>query len=73
MRARGRLIEAKAKQARNLALLTAYWAGRLARADFDKLGSFGAFLDKFENRKLTRAEVIHRLDAMAARGVITRH
>lgn len=74
MEAQGRRREAEAKAARDLALLTAYYAARLANIDFRKAGldSFAKFRAGFEApRPLSREEVWARLDAMAARGLIT--
>ena len=65
--------EAEAKAARDLALLTAYYAARLANIDFRKAGieSFDKFRRGFEPaRPLSREEVWARLDAMAARGMV---
>ncbi len=73
MQAHGRRREAEARTARDLALLTAYYAARLAAVDFRKAGieTFPKFRAGFEApRALSREEVWARLDAMAARGLV---
>ncbi|XUU60640.1 hypothetical protein ACRAQ6_13935 [Erythrobacter sp. HA6-11] len=76
MAARAAALEAEAKERRDLALLTAYYTARLQGADFKQhsISTFDRFRAQFDApARLSDAEIIHRLDAMAARGVITKH
>jgi hypothetical protein len=60
---------------RNFALMTAYFGGLVPHADPKKLPPFDQWLAALTGkaRKLSREEVMARLDAMAARGLITAH
>jgi hypothetical protein len=74
MAAQGRRLAAEARNARDLALLSGYYAARLAMVDFRKAGleTFEKFRAGFDApRVLSREEVWARLDAMAARGLVT--
>jgi hypothetical protein len=62
--------------ARNFALMNAYFGGILPNAAYPrKLPPFNEWLARMtgKRRQLSREEVMARLDAMAARGLVSRH
>lgn len=61
---------------RDTALMTAYFAGALAQADWQKMPDFNQWLRQLTQppRKLTNAEIVARFEAMASAGFdITQH
>lgn len=60
--------------ARDLALLTAFYAGPAVHADPNKLPPFSKWRESVLGirKRMTREEAIARFDKMAARGLITR-
>lgn len=60
---------------RNFALMNAYFGGILPNADPKKLPPFGEWLGRMTGKRhrISRIEAMARLDAMAARGLITAH
>ena len=66
LRARAERFEAD----RTLALMTAYFSGMLAQAEWKKMPAFGAWLNSLTKppRANSNAEIIARFEAMAAAG-----
>lgn len=71
MQAAMRARKAEAQQRRDLALMTAYFAGQLAQADWRKVPAWPDWLAGMTNppKKLSGDEIIARFRAMAARGL----
>lgn len=71
MQAAQRTRKAEAEQRRDLALMTAYFSGQLAGADWRKVPAWPDWLAGMTQpkKKLTSVEVIARFEAMAQRGL----